>query len=163
MQIISGIELAVASALAALLTYAAVSDLQTRRISNNLSLGITALFGVYAFIEIAFGAPLLSTFVWPLLSGIAVFILGAGFFALRLMGGGDVKLMAATALFAGPALSIPFILYVTLLGGFVATGTLVHAHYTKSAAMDQIKVPYGVAIAAGGLWVCFQRFSSLLV
>ncbi|MCK0068196.1 A24 family peptidase [Kordiimonas laminariae] len=162
MQIISGIDIFIAVAFSGLLIAAAVSDLQSRRIPNALSVAICGLFSVFAFAEVISGAAFLGAIVWPLLSAFVVFLIGAGLFALRLMGGGDVKLMAATALFAGPALSLHFVLYVTLLGGFVATGTLVHAQLSKETTLDQAKVPYGVAIAAGGLWVCFQCFSSLV-
>lgn len=162
MQITSGIDIFIAIAFSGLLIAAAVSDLQSRRIPNILSIAICGLYGLFALAEVISGAAFMGTVVWPLLSAFVVFLICTGLFALRLMGGGDVKLIAATALFAGPALSLHFVLYVTLLGGFVATGTLVHARLSKVTALDQAKVPYGVAIAAGGLWVCFQRFSSLV-
>jgi len=63
-------------------------------------------------------------------------------------------------LFAGPALSLSFILYVTLAGGLVALATLLHAR-ARDLKPSKAKVPYGVAITLGGLWVCFQRFSTL--
>lgn len=162
MQLTSGTDIIIAVAFSGLLIAAAISDLQSRRIPNSISLAICGLFGFFALAEVISGAAFLGAVVWPLLSAFIVFLITAGLFALRMMGGGDVKLMAATALFAGPALSLHFVLYVTLLGGFVAAGTLAHAKFSKVMALEQAKVPYGVAIAAGGLWVCFQRFSSLV-
>ena len=160
MQTISFINSGIFMALAGSLIWAAVSDLRHRRISNSLSLTIVALFGIFAVSQLFAGAAWKATLLWPVVAATIVFAVGAGLFAVRLMGGGDVKLMAAVALFAGPALSLSFILYVTIAGGVIALATLLHARI-KAADPAAAKVPYGVAITLGGLWVCFQRYSAL--
>jgi len=160
MQANSFIHTGILGALAIVLIWAAATDLKSRRISNNLSLTILVLFTAFAVLQLLAGADWKSTVLWPVVAATIVFAFGLGLFAARLMGGGDVKLMAAVALFAGPALSLNFILYVTIAGGLVALATLLHARI-KVADTSTAKVPYGVAITCGGLWVCFQRFSAL--
>ena len=162
MQAYSFINTGIILAVASTLIWAAGTDIRHRRISNKLSLAILALFAAFVASQLMAGENWKSTLLWPLVAATVVFIAGAALFAARLMGGGDVKLMAATALFAGPALSLSFILYVTIAGGIVALATLLYAKI-KAADTATAKVPYGVAITIGGLWVCFQRFSTLSV
>lgn len=160
MQTFSFINTGIFTAVAVALIWAASTDMKHRRISNKLSLAIVALFGIFATVQIMDGVDWKVAVAWPVVAAAIVFLTGAGLFAAKLMGGGDVKLMAAVALFAGPALSLTFILYVTLAGGLVALATLLHARL-KAADAAAAKVPYGIAISLGGLWVCFQRFSTL--
>jgi prepilin peptidase CpaA len=54
------------------------------------------------------------------ITGAAVFAVGAICFDLGYWGGGDVKLYAAGALWMGPDLILPFIVWVSLLAGLVA-------------------------------------------
>jgi len=159
MQDYSIVETVIYLALGATLLWAAVTDIRSRRISNSLSLFVLVLFAFSAFTALASGQDWSTAVFWPMLSAGIIFAIGLGLFVARLMGGGDVKIMSATALFAGPSLSLPFILYVTIAGGFVAVATMLHAHIKKMDARTA-KVPYGVAIAIGGLWVCFQRLST---
>ncbi|MBL4639392.1 MAG: prepilin peptidase [Kordiimonadaceae bacterium] len=162
MQLFSYIGTGVLAAVAALLILAAISDIMHRRISNRLVVSIVALFAIWAVSLLANGAPLYNVLIWPLVTALIVFAVGAALFAVRLMGGGDVKLLAAIALFAGPTLSLPFVLYVVVAGGFVAAGTLIIARVGKpTEPTAATTVPYGVAITVGGLWVCFQQFSGL--
>ena len=85
--------------LAATLVWIAVVDIRTYTISDHLNLGIALLAPVYWW---AAGVPL-----WPdaaLQVGVAVlvFLFFAGAFYLNVMGGGDVKLAGALALWFTP-------------------------------------------------------------
>src|SRR3546814_3958061 len=82
---------------AGILVAAAASDWRSLTIPNRYSLAAVALFPSYA---IAMGG----TVDWAVHLGFAGAAFGLGFvlFALRLCGGGDVKLFAAVALWAGP-------------------------------------------------------------
>src|SRR3954453_16014175 len=87
-------------ALSALLVVAAVIDVRTFTISNRLNLTVALMAPLY-WLSVAL--PL-----WPgvgiqLASGAIVFLLLAGAFYAGLMGGGDVKLAAALALWLSPA------------------------------------------------------------
>lgn len=160
MQALSFINTGIFLALAVALIWAAGTDLRYRRISNKLSLAIVGMFALFSASQLIGGIDWKVAILWPVVAATVVFAIGAALFAARLMGGGDVKLMAAVALFAGPGLSLSFILYVTIAGGLVALLTLLHARLTKLDPAAA-KVPYGVAITLGGLWVCFQRVATL--
>lgn len=153
----TGIYLAVTGTL----LWAAATDLKDRRIPNIQPLIVLALFGLLVLWRTMAGDSFAHAAAMPAFAALLVFAFCAVLFALRLMGGGDVKLMAAVALIAGPALSAPFVFYVTLAGGLVALATLVHAHVRPATEAGPPKVPYGVAIMAGGMWVCFQKVSVL--
>ena len=158
--IYSGILLAVA----VVLILAAIEDVRTRRISNRLSIILLGLFTANAMAGIIAGQDILMVALWPLVVGIAVFAVGLALFATGLMGGGDVKLLAAMALFAGPKLGLTFVLYVTALGGLVALVLIAWNRFgnrRSTPGTNDHKVPYGVAIAGGGLWVCFSQISVL--
>lgn len=142
---------------AATLMWSAATDIKERRIPNIQPLVILGLFGLLALWQVGRGDSALTAIAWPLLAGMLVFGFCLVLYALNLMGGGDVKLMTVVALIAGPALSPSFVLFVTLAGGLVALGTLVHAYAQSASAASTLKVPYGVAIMAAGTWVCFQK------
>lgn len=163
MQAAFAIDTGIYLAVALVLILAAIEDVRTRRISNRLSLIILALFGAKVISGLVQGAGVIETLALPLAASLAVFMVGLALFAVRLMGGGDVKLMASMALFAGPELGLAFVLYVTVIGGFVALATLLYTKLREPVTQEMLKVPYGVAITAGGLWVCFREISALSI
>jgi prepilin peptidase CpaA len=141
------------------LAWAAVGDAMTYRIPNILPGLVVVGFAATAWFEPA------SFLVGGLMTGLAVFAAGALMFARRLMGGGDVKLLAATSLWCGPEELTPFALVIALTAVALAIlmmsplGRLMPAPPTRlagpegpAAAMRQ-PMPFGVAVAAGGLWM----------
>ena len=72
------------------------------------------------------------------------------------MGGGDVKLAAALALWFSPLTTLKFLVLMSLAGG-VLTLVVVIAHKARSRE-GRPEIPYGVAISFGGLWLVAQRF-----
>jgi len=140
--------------IAAFLITAAISDLRHRRISNRLNSAFALSYVVFALLMLITGKATFSSVGMSVLLAGGVFLLFALFFYLGAMGGGDVKLAGAAALWV-PAGAIPgFLIMTALFGGLVALATLIHARFNK---LDNPEVPYGVAIAAGGLWVCSQK------
>ena len=144
--------------LAAVLIVAAVIDMRTFTISNRLNLAV------------ALGAPVywLSTALapWPgmaiqLAAGGVVFILLAGTFYAGMMGGGDVKLAAALALWFSPHSTIRFLVLMSLAGGVLTLGIL--AWHRVQRREGRPTIPYGVAIAFGGLAILTQRFLNQFV
>ena len=89
----------------------------------------------------------------------ALLLIGFGLFAFGHIGGGDVKLLAASALWAGPELILAFLLLTAMAGGLLSAALLVQNRYgwvLGFASGDEgAVVPYGVALAAGGLFVSF--------
>ena len=139
--------------LAGILVFAAIVDVRTFTISNRLNLTVALLAPVYwASISLS---------PWPgiaiqLGTAIIVFVVLAGAFYAGMMGGGDVKLAAALALWFSPAATVKFLLITSVAGGLI-TLVAVAAHRLRSKA-GRVQVPYGVAIAAGGLAILTQRF-----
>ena len=80
----------------------------------------------------------------------------AGAFYAGMMGGGDVKLAAALALWFSPSSTVKFLVLMSVAGGVVTLAALDVHRARKKAGRPQI--PYGVAIAFGGLVILTQRF-----
>lgn len=147
------ISIALLCALAALLIAAAVTDIRSRTISN----GVNAL--------IALMAPLFwwSTGLspWPdmaiqLALGAAIFALFAGAFAMGMMGGGDVKLLGALALWLPLVALLEMLIVMALAGGVLTLAMLIVHRVRRSKAA--LEIPYGVAIAFAGLWAIAERY-----
>ena len=139
--------------LAATLVWIAIVDVRTFTISNKVNLAIALVAPIY---WLSAGVDL-----WPdagarVGTAIAVFLLFAVAFYINAMGGGDVKLAGALALWFPPAATLKFIVLTSLFGGLL---TLVVAVLHKIKRKEgRPEVPYGVAIAFGGLWLLAQRF-----
>ncbi len=155
--------------LIALVVLAAWSDLRTRRIPNALT--ITGLI-VALLIRSAHGLDAVGT---GALGAALAFGVAFPLFALRGLGAGDVKLLAACGAFLGPSRLVIALLVTALLGGLMAIiavlqrgalrrtlancGAILTGAWTTSrrtglptlATRGAITIPYGVAIAAGAL------------
>ena len=148
-------------AFAVLLLLAAWHDWRTMQIADGISLGIAALFVPWALTGIAAGTFSLLDLALALACAAGMFGLGTLAFAAGAMGGGDVKLAAAASLFAGPGLMLDFVTVTALVGGLLGVAILAGAPIGPVASAGDGTVrarlrgslPYGPAIAAGGLWV----------
>ena len=157
--------LAIVALLTALVA-AAMSDAVTFLIPNRYAAAIGAAFLVYAL-----GKPLA---VWLHGFEAAALLLAAGvlLFDRGILGGGDVKLLAAIALWTGLD-DLPLLLVVTgLAGGALALAHLSPLHRLMPARPgaaplgDDLRsrlrrpVPFGVAIALGGVCIALVRVTS---
>lgn len=144
-------------ALALALLFAAWGDWRRRDIPNWLTAAIALSAPLYWWS--AGIAP------WPdaaLIVGIALalFALFAIAFAMGGMGGGDVKLIAALALWLTP-LQLPAMLIVmAITGGFITLAML--AWHRRRPHGARLEVPYGIAISFGGLWVIANQILTIL-
>jgi prepilin peptidase CpaA len=139
--------------LAIALLVAAFTDLRSRQIGNWLNAGI------------AIGAPLFwwasGLALWPDIAlqvgvALAAFVVLAGLFAVGAMGGGDVKLLTALALWIEPSWFLKLLVVMALLGGVL---TIVFAAWhMMRGRKERLAVPYGVAIACAGLWVLSAQY-----
>ena len=139
--------------LAATLVWIAVFDIRTYTISDRLNLGIALLAPVYWW---AAGVPLWPDAAMQVGVAILVFLFFAGAFYLNVMGGGDVKLAGALALWFTPYDTLRMIVIMSIAGGLL-TLVVLAAHRARKK-LDRPEVPYGVAIAVGGMWLLAQRF-----
>jgi prepilin peptidase CpaA len=139
--------------LALMVLAAAVWDIRTRTIPNSLNAAIAVLAVPFWF---ASGQQ-----VWPDMAlhiGIAAAVLGlfAVAFAMNAMGGGDVKFVAAVALWLPPGAVVALLVIMSLAGGALTLFMVVRHRLTK--AEHNLEIPYGVAIAVGGIWLIAERF-----
>ena len=139
---------------AALLTAAAIQDAVRLRISNLLVIGVIA----GAIVAMFLARPTV-----PLWQNFAVFagllVIGTPLFAAGKMGGGDVKLLAATGLWFDLRGAMMMIASVLIAGGVLALVIIAARLFGWSdATRDRYQllkrgggIPYGVAISAGAL------------
>jgi prepilin peptidase CpaA len=72
------------------------------------------------------------------------------------MGGGDVKLIGAIALWLPwPALLLMLVI-MSLAGGALTLAMMIRKKLARTEG--PLEIPYGVAIAFAGLWMIGQRF-----
>ncbi len=144
--------------LAVALLVAAIGDWRTREIPNWLN-GTIALLAIPFWWSVGLS-------LWPgvaLQIGLAAAVFGLFPIAFRFgaMGGGDVKMAAALALWL-PFEGIVTLLAVMSIAGGVLTVAMLAAHRMAKAA-GQPEIPYGIAIAFGGFWLIGERFLNQFV
>lgn len=114
------------------------TDIRYRVISNrhNMTIAINAL---------TLGFALHNTFsiIIPLIA----LLVGYVIFNFKLIGGGDVKLIAALLFSLSPAQSLDFIIYTAIMGGVV----MIIGMLINRSDIQQRGVPYAVAISGGFL------------
>jgi len=139
---------------------AAAYDAATLTIPNWISIVLLVLFPVLAFVS---GLSWADTGI-HFAVGFGALVVGIALFATGTIGGGDAKFFAAVALYIGGAALPAFVFSVALAGGVLASFLLGLRWFTKSGFAVQFPwlhhlttpkagVPYGIAIAAGGLMV----------
>jgi prepilin peptidase CpaA len=168
MSLLALLQIGCLAAFAVLLIAAGWQDLRTLRIANRLSLATVAAFAVWAAAGIALGRLSAAAVGMTILCSLAVFAIGATGFAAGVLGGGDVKLLAAASLFAGSAHLIDFLVVTAIVGGALGLAVLAGApigpaaHTTEGTVRARLRsgLPYGPAIAAGGLWVVAALYAS---
>jgi prepilin peptidase CpaA len=129
------------------------TDIRYRLILNKVSGGIALVAPLYWFAIGSFSWPAIGIY---LATGIATFLFFAIFFRFGMMGGGDVKLFAAVALWLEPTDAFRFIFNASLLGAAVTIIFLV-THKVRGNE-GKVRVPYGVAIAVAGLLSVGEEF-----
>ena len=144
----------------ALMAFAASSDLLTMTISNRLSLALTAGFFLLTIVT----GMSLAAIGMHLSAGALVLVFSFAFFSQGWIGGGDAKLVAATALWFGFDYLLDYLIYASLFGGVLA---LLLISFRKLPLPDVLErqpwilrlheagggIPYGIALAAAALMV----------
>ena len=109
----------------------------------------------------------LAEFGSHILAGVLLFIIGYLLFTFGIFGGGDGKLMAAAGLWFGVSKMVPFLLFTAFAGGVLAVAVIAwsvvmmsweiegdtapFAGFAKKLRTMTPSVPYGVALAVGGI------------
>lgn len=152
----------VSIAFLALMIACALYDLLQLRIPNALTAGLVVLFAIHAFIR-----PLpFAALGGHVAVGVAIFAAAAILYRFGMIGGGDVKLLAAIGLWAGPNLFLAHLFLtslaaVLLLLVILLTRRLYFAALASVPRLDAIPIPpvlqqgagipYGVAIVAAAM------------
>jgi len=139
------------------LLFAAVNDATTMKIPNWISLVMMAGF----FLIVPFTWQGIADFLTHIAVGLTFLFAGFGLFSIGRLGAGDGKLMAATGLWLTWPDAMTFTLYTAVFGGLLGLSLLVGRSFIPVRMMtsqwmhtmfrDQTKMPYGLAIAAGGI------------
>ncbi|HEY0115417.1 MAG TPA: prepilin peptidase [Allosphingosinicella sp.] len=150
---VDGISWTLLGLLAALLIAAAACDLKKREIPHAIVVAVALLAIPFWW---ASGLAL-----WPdiaLQIGVAalLFAMFAAMFAFGWMGGGDVKLLTALALWLPPMAVLMLLVIMSFAGGVLTIATIIWSRVRNPSATPEI--PYGVAIAFAGLWLISERF-----
>ncbi len=140
------------------LAFAAVSDLLSMTIANRVSLLLVASFAIIA--------PLTGmdwqTYGLHFAAMAAVLAVTFTLFAIGGMGGGDAKLLAATALWMGFGMPLAHYLVISAaLGGLLTLAILMFRKsplsvyagnnlLLRNIADTSVGIPYGIALAMGG-------------
>ncbi len=143
-----------------LMAYAASSDLLTMRIANWLVLAVVVAW----FLLAVMAGTSWSEIGISMAAAIIVLVFAFAFFAFGWIGGGDAKLVAATTLWVGFGLMLPYLIYAALLGGALTLLILAVRRYPLPASLARIRwidrlhdtksgVPYGITLAIAALLV----------
>ena len=149
-----------------LLAAASVNDVRRYRIPNWISVAIAGLYLPFALSGPGSTAAMLLQGYGV---GLAVMAVGFLMFMGRIMGGGDAKLLSAAGIWAGTAYLLDVLLIMAATGGLMALAALAWLPMRKrlrgKAFLDKVrktKLPYGVAISAGGFWAGWQHLQPAL-
>ena len=148
-----GISWSLLAFLAALLLAAAVCDLRKREIPHTIVIAVAVLAIPFWW---ATGLALWPDVAVQVAFAAAVFAMFALMFAFGWMGGGDVKLLSALALWMPWQAFVMLLLIMSIAGAVVTLATVVWSRMRNPSATPEI--PYGVAIAFAGLWLISERF-----
>ena len=132
--------------LGCLLLAAGIEDARARTISNWTNLAVALLAPVWWWAQ---GYGLWPDAVLQLVLAGAVLLVFAGAFALGAMGGGDVKLIAALALWLPLQPLLTLLTVMSIAGGVVTLLMMAERRVRRTTGV--LEVPYGVAIAFAGL------------
>jgi prepilin peptidase CpaA len=144
---------ALLAGLAIALIVSIYTDIRHRLIFNKITLPIALAAPLFWY---ASGSFTLIEIGIHLLTGIITFAFFAMWFRFGMMGGGDVKLFAALALWFPWLDVIRMVLYASVLGALVTIIFLL-IHRLRQG-VGRARIPYGVAISLSGLWMTGERF-----
>jgi prepilin peptidase CpaA len=152
--------------LSALVVWAMITDVKSYRIPNAVNLAIILLYPAAFLIS---DAPL--NWQNALLGFVIIFAVGFALFALNIMGGGDVKMLSAVALWVEYGMELGnFLMLMALVGGVLTIFLLSARKFVPYLMLkfnkDAVKIskvltygapiPYGVAIGFSFLWLLWS-------
>lgn len=161
------LNLAILAAFIFAVCLAALEDIRAFKIPNWASATVAIAFVPYY---------MLHSWLFPigmhLIIAAAIFVITVIFWKLRLIGGGDVKLLTAVGLWLGPDLALQFMLLMTIASLVIALGILLIRKFSwvayaaaaprpvlrMVAIAEAGKCPYALPIAIAALMTVPERF-----
>ncbi len=135
-------------ALALLLVSAGIEDARNREIANWKNAAIALMAPLWWW---AAGLSLWPDIAWQIGIAALVFAFFVGAFALGQMGGGDVKMIGALALWLPVQPLLWMLVLMSLIGGVLTLVLMVERRLRRSTKV--LEIPYGIAIAIAALLV----------
>jgi len=140
--------------------FATFYDIFTMTIPNKIVLVLLGSFVVLAPIA----GMSLETAAWHVGLSLVILIVGFALFSMGVMGGGDAKLLAASALWLGPEQTVVYLLIASLLGGLLTLiiirgrrmllpQSLLNVPWITRLHDNNQGVPYGAALGPAALYV----------
>jgi prepilin peptidase CpaA len=139
--------------------FAAISDMLSMTIANRVPVLLVVVFALVA--------PLTgmewAAYGWHFAAGAIVLAVTFGLFAMGGMGGGDAKLLAATAVWMGLSINlVEYLVVSTFIGGLLTVAILIYRKsplavvtgsnpFLRHFADEKTGIPYGIALGLGGL------------
>ncbi|MER9330895.1 prepilin peptidase [Mesorhizobium sp. M0152] len=139
--------------------FAAISDMLSMTIANRVPVLLVVVFALVA--------PLTgmewAAYGWHFAAGALVLAVTFGLFAMGGMGGGDAKLLAATAVWMGLNIQlVEYLVVSTFIGGLLTLAILFYRKsplavftsqnpFLRHFAEQSAGIPYGIALGLGGL------------
>ena len=139
--------------------FAAISDMLSMTIANRVPVLLLVVFAVVAPLT---GMPW-AAYGGHFAAGALVLTFTFGLFAMGGMGGGDAKLLAATAVWMGLNVHlVEYLVTATFIGGLLTLAILIYRKsplatvtggnaFLRHLADEKAGVPYGIALGLGGL------------
>jgi len=136
---------------AAIFIAAAVNDAYSYRIPNYMCALLLAMFPFFVMT-----APYSIDWQQNVMIFALVMISGFGMFLGKMAGAGDIKLLSVASLWAGPHLIAVLLVVTAIAGGIESVVMAIITHKRHQGAEDKVHltkvpIPYGIAIATGGL------------
>jgi len=132
--------------LGGLLLSAGVEDARTREIANWKTAAVALLAPAW---WVANGLSIWPDMAWQIGIALAVFAVFLVIFHFGLMGGGDVKLIVALALWLPFGAFVTMLMVMSIAGGIVTIVMMIERRIARNS--KDIEIPYGVAIAFAGI------------
>ncbi len=143
------------------MVFAAISDMLSMTIANRVSVILVATFMVIA----PFAGLGWQEYGMHLAAGAAMLAATFALFTIGAMGGGDAKLISATAVWMGfNALLLQYLVVSTVIGGLLTVAIVLFRNSSLPVIAGNVAflrrlsdksegVPYGIALGLGGLLV----------
>jgi prepilin peptidase CpaA len=127
----------------AVLFYAAFTDFKYYQIRNEVILVLAGLFLLYVSIMGSW-----TTLAWNFGFATLAFLLMLFFYSMRLMGGGDLKLLTVALLWVGPFCAAPFAVFLLFFASIHSLAAKLKFVGTRVQSERKEAIPFAPSVAA---------------